>query len=257
MDQMKIGKFIAELRKEQHMTQLDLAKKLSITDRAISKWENGRGLPDISLIKPLCEVFSISINELLSGERIAQKDLYEKAEETIIDTLQHSEKSLKKTKRRFFWVLLSAAACILIALFVSKSVGLFVRYRYPNKEFFGEEYIQIVYPTSITDYITARVILKDVDQAFSTITTAESAEEDFGELSRFCIIDEEATNENHRVNFIAARFRYESGYIWFEYDSEGYDKNGKITCGSWDILTRLELKKIDNQWMVVSVKEGC
>ena len=64
MDQKKIGKFILELRKENNMTQQDLANKIGVTDRAISKWENGRGMPDLSLMKPLCIELGITINEL-------------------------------------------------------------------------------------------------------------------------------------------------------------------------------------------------
>ena len=70
MDQIKIGKFILELRKEKNMTQQELANVLGVTDRAISKWENGRGLPDLSLLKPLCDTLNITINELLSGEKL-------------------------------------------------------------------------------------------------------------------------------------------------------------------------------------------
>ena len=69
MNQEKIGKLIAEIRKEKDMTQTDLANKLGITDRAISKWENGRGLPDISLLQNVSEILGITITELLSGER--------------------------------------------------------------------------------------------------------------------------------------------------------------------------------------------
>ena len=70
----KIGRFIAKLRKEQKMTQFDLATKIGVTDRAVSKWENGRGLPDISLISALCEALEISIDELLEGERIEDSE---------------------------------------------------------------------------------------------------------------------------------------------------------------------------------------
>jgi len=70
MNQANIGKFISELRKEKNMTQLELANKLGITDRAISKWENGRGMPDVSLLEPLCKELNISINELLTGKKI-------------------------------------------------------------------------------------------------------------------------------------------------------------------------------------------
>ena len=89
MNQEKIGRFIAELRKEKKMTQIDLANKLGITDRAISKWENGRGMPDLSLLAPLCEILDVSINELLSGARLDKKDYQEKLEENIINTIDY------------------------------------------------------------------------------------------------------------------------------------------------------------------------
>ena len=78
MDQEKIGKFIFELRKEKKMTQQELADKIGVTDRAISKWENGRGMPDLSLMKPLCDVLGITLNELISGERIEKKEIQKK-----------------------------------------------------------------------------------------------------------------------------------------------------------------------------------
>ena len=68
MNQEKIGKFILELRKEKNMTQMELAEKIGVTDRAISKWENGRGMPDLSLLFPLCKELGVTINDLLSGE---------------------------------------------------------------------------------------------------------------------------------------------------------------------------------------------
>ena len=69
MNQEKIGKFIAEVRKKKNMTQQELADKLCVTDRAVSHWENGRRLPDYSLLKELCDILSISINELFAGEK--------------------------------------------------------------------------------------------------------------------------------------------------------------------------------------------
>ncbi|MBQ5867464.1 MAG: helix-turn-helix domain-containing protein [Oscillospiraceae bacterium] len=96
MDQKRIGSFISELRKEKNMTQKDLAEKLGITDRAISKWENGRGMPEVSLMKPLCEALDISINELLSGERIEQKDYREKSEFNFLNTMDYTQKKIKK-----------------------------------------------------------------------------------------------------------------------------------------------------------------
>lgn len=109
MDQIKIGKFIAQIRKERNMTQLDLANMLGVTDRAISKWENGRGMPEISLIKPLCDALSISVNELFSGERISNEQLTDKAEENIVNTLTYSRNKLIKTKVIFIFILASIA----------------------------------------------------------------------------------------------------------------------------------------------------
>lgn len=97
MDQNKIGKFILELRKEKNMSQKELAQKIGVTDRAISKWENGRGMPDLSLMKPLCKELDITINDLLSGERIDKKDYQSKLEENILNTINYSNQLLIKS----------------------------------------------------------------------------------------------------------------------------------------------------------------
>ena len=119
MNQEKIGKFIAELRKEKGMTQLELANNLGITDRAISKWENGRGMPDLSLLTPLCEMLGVSINELLSGEILDNKNYQEKFEENIINTIDYTERKIKQTRRNFSISLLAVfiSVAILITMF--------------------------------------------------------------------------------------------------------------------------------------------
>ena len=83
MDQVKIGRFIAECRKNKKLTQVQLAEKLNITDRAISKWETGKGMPDSSIMLDLCNELNISVNELLSGEVIKMED-YNQAVTDII-----------------------------------------------------------------------------------------------------------------------------------------------------------------------------
>lgn len=94
MDQEKIGKFIAMLRKEQALTQKELAQQLGVSDKTISKWETGRGLPEVSIMQSLCEILNISINELLSGDRLDISSYREKAEENLA-TLIH-RRSYKK-----------------------------------------------------------------------------------------------------------------------------------------------------------------
>ncbi len=88
MDQIKTGKFISSMRKEQGLTQKDLAEKLFISDKTVSKWETGRGLPEVSLMLPLCEILNINVNELLTGERIADESYKEKAEENMMNLIK-------------------------------------------------------------------------------------------------------------------------------------------------------------------------
>lgn len=92
MNQTKIGKFIAQKRKEKNLTQSELAEKLNVTDRSVSNWENGKCMPDISLFNPLCSVLDITINEFLSGEEIENKDYQKKLEENIINTINYNNK---------------------------------------------------------------------------------------------------------------------------------------------------------------------
>ena len=90
MDQSKIGKFIAALRTERGLTQKELAALLHISDKTVSKWENSRGLPDASLMLPLADALGISVNELLSGERLDDAAYREKAEENMVTLLRRS-----------------------------------------------------------------------------------------------------------------------------------------------------------------------
>ncbi|MDE7306200.1 MAG: helix-turn-helix domain-containing protein [Clostridia bacterium] len=96
MDQVKIGKFIKATRKEKNLTQREVAEKLSISEKTVSKWETGNGLPEVSLMLPLCELFEVSVNELLSGERLDEKQYHKKAEENIMDLLKEKAESKKK-----------------------------------------------------------------------------------------------------------------------------------------------------------------
>lgn len=96
MDQEKIGKFIADCRKKRKMTQSELSEKLGVTEKSISNWENGRNMPDLSLFKPLCDELEITINDLMSGEKIDKERYQEKFEENIVNTIDYSTKKLNK-----------------------------------------------------------------------------------------------------------------------------------------------------------------
>ena len=96
MDQLKIGKFIAECRKQNGLTQMQLAEKLNITDRAISKWENGKSLPDSSIMLELCEVLGITVNDLLSGEVVTMNDYNKNSEKLLLEMVKEKEKADKR-----------------------------------------------------------------------------------------------------------------------------------------------------------------
>lgn len=93
MNQIKIGLFIAAERKKKGYTQVELANRLGISNKTISKWERGNGFPEVSLLLPLCEELDLSVNELITGERIADQDYRKKAEENMMDIMRKNQKS--------------------------------------------------------------------------------------------------------------------------------------------------------------------
>ena len=117
MDQIKIGRFIAERRRLQGLTQAQLAEKMSITDRAVSKWETGRSLPDATLMLALCEILGISVNELLNGEKIKMENNQEKNEQLLLEMAKEIER-----KNKTIW---SAMWIIMIVSIIGLLAGLF------------------------------------------------------------------------------------------------------------------------------------
>ena len=91
MDQVKIGRFIAACRKRANLTQMQLAEKLNITDRAVSKWETGKAMPDTAIMLELCDILGISVNELLSGEKIDMENNDQKNEQLLLDMAKEIE----------------------------------------------------------------------------------------------------------------------------------------------------------------------
>ena len=114
MDQIKIGKFIAECRKKQELTQMQLAEKLNITDRAVSKWENGRSMPDSSIMLDLCEILKITVNDLLCGEKIVMENSNQKNEQLLLDMAKELEQK-NKTVWTSMWVIMGISITALCA----------------------------------------------------------------------------------------------------------------------------------------------
>ena len=118
MDQIKIGRFIASCRKEQGMTQAALAEKLGISDRAVSKWETGRSMPDSGIMLELCDLLKINVNELLSGERIMAEFYDKQAEETLLAMRQELEQKNKQMLQMEYMFGIPATVTIFVMIFV-------------------------------------------------------------------------------------------------------------------------------------------
>lgn len=120
MDQIKIGKFIAERRKLKNLTQAQLAEKLNITDRAVSKWENGRSLPDSSIMLELCEMLEITVNDLLSGEVVVMEKYNKELENNLLEIVKEKERADRRLLRietvmGFVSIALMLALCVFAA----------------------------------------------------------------------------------------------------------------------------------------------
>ena len=96
MNQEKIGKFIAKLRKEKKLTQEQLAEKLGVTAKSVSRWENGVCLPDVSLFKDLCNILGITLNDFFAGEKIKEEKIKEQADNNLFNALENSSFTLKE-----------------------------------------------------------------------------------------------------------------------------------------------------------------
>ena len=113
MDQLKIGRFIAECRKQKNLTQMQLAEKLGITDKAVSKWERGVAMPDSSIMLMLCDILGINVNELLSGEKISMENNNQKNEQLMLDMAKALERK-NKTIWNSMWTIMTVCLIGLI-----------------------------------------------------------------------------------------------------------------------------------------------
>ena len=119
MDQVKIGKFISERRKEVNLTQMQLAEKLGITDRAVSKWETGKAMPDSSIMLDLCELLNISVNDLLCGEKINMENNNQKNEQLLLDMAKELERKNKTIWSSMWAIMIVSIIALLAGLFIA------------------------------------------------------------------------------------------------------------------------------------------
>ena len=152
MDQIKIGKFIAECRKKNNLTQMQLAEKLNITDRAISKWENGKAMPDSGVMLDLCKELKISVNELLSGEMIEMKNYDENVEKNLLEMVKQKEESDKRLLRAEILIGILGILPFLISLIIIEIV--------PMEEWLGT----VISLTSIIPFLIVTPFMLKIEQ---------------------------------------------------------------------------------------------
>lgn len=139
MNQEKIGMFIAKCRKEKGLTQSVLGEKLGISAKAVSKWENGKSMPDISIMKDLCEILGITLNELFAGEKIKDKDIQKKSENNLLNLLKIN--NIIKNKKKTF-ILVTLILLILLIFIIGKMLLVEYGFIYDDNLKYTQIYIQ-------------------------------------------------------------------------------------------------------------------
>ena len=119
MNQFKIGKFIAECRKEKGLTQMQLSEKLGITDKAVSKWERGITMPDTSIMLELCDILGISVNELLNGEKINMENNDQKNKQLLLEMANELEKKNKMIWSAMWTIMIISITCLIAGLLIA------------------------------------------------------------------------------------------------------------------------------------------
>lgn len=127
MDQEKIGKFIAKLRKDKNLTQEELAAKLGVSNKSVSRWETGVNMPDLAMFPQLSRELNVSINDLMSGEIIDQNEYQEKLENNIVDTIAKVDQKNKITNRLIIIILVTVIVCLVIS-FLLNTINVKLKY---------------------------------------------------------------------------------------------------------------------------------
>lgn len=122
MNENKTGTFISALRKEKELTQAQLAEKLNVTDKAISRWETGKGMPDSSLLIPLANILDITVNELLTGEKIPEETFKQKSDDNLVDAVQKNENAVKQSKIAKMLLIVAVIFCVFSISFLIKTM---------------------------------------------------------------------------------------------------------------------------------------
>jgi len=180
MDQIKIGAFIAQTRKKQGMTQKKLADALNISNKTVSKWECGKGMPDYALMLPLCNILGITVNELLSGEHLSDTDYTDKAEENMMQLLLTSEEAKRKRKRSMIADIIGEfmiVLCVISIFQLSTNFNLVFFFDFPTfLAIFGIIMLEMIVTKSLKPFLHSfRIILQKKEAGKEELVTSLQA----------------------------------------------------------------------------------
>ena len=251
MEPSKFGPYLRDLRTRRGLTQEQVAEALRVSGAAVSKWENGKCLPDLTKLETLAEVLGVGILDLMRcGAAPAPRLAPENAGP------DPAAQSWRHQARGAAVLLIFTALVIFLQYFPLHRV---VQVWQPSWYETGE-ISQLAYVGSREDRQTAQPVLELAEQAFSdlSLTEAEAAAR-YGELSRYCFPRDrypEVIREEHDLDLWSAHFSGSSGYLWVNYSQEGYDAAGNCTAGSWRVPSLWYLERtLDGTWEVIYIKE--
>ena len=251
MEPGKFGPYLRDLRTRRGLTQEQVAEALRVSGAAVSKWENGKCLPDLTKLEALAEVLGVGILDLMRcGAAPAPRLAPENAGP------DPAAQSWRHQARGAAVLLIFTALVIFLQYFPLHRV---VQVWQPSWYETGE-ISQLAYMGSREEWQTAQPVLELAEQAFSdlSLTEAEAAVR-YGELRRYCFPRDrypEVIREEHDLDLWSAHFSGGSGQMWVCYSQEGYDAAGKCTTGSWRVPSLWYLERaLDGTWEVIYIKE--
>ena len=255
MEPRKFGPFLRDLRTRRGLTQEQVAEALHVSGAAVSKWENGKCLPDLTKLETLAKILDVSILDLMHcGAADSAASAPRPAPENAGPG--PAEPSWRQQLRGAAVLLIFTALVIFLQVFPLHRVALV----WQPSWFETGEISLLAYAGSREDRRTAQPVLDLAERAFSDCSlTREEAAARYGVLSRYCFPRDrypEVVREEHTLDLWSAHFSGGSGQMWVSYSQKGYDAAGNCTAGSWRIpsLWYLELNEA-GEWTVIGIKE--
>lgn len=210
MNQQKIGKFICNARKEKSLTQEQLAEKLGVSSKSVSRWENGRNMPDLSLFEPLCRELGITVNELISGEKIEKEIYEEKFEENVIKTIDYTN---EKTKKKFnLFIIIGLIFLMIIISFIGMFLIDSYRMRQNKPVIFSTWGYDYAPPVNIDDAEIERAVRKYIVDKLDSKEKHHSNEKGFTSFKTYLIVEKEDSLTVYAWVY-ASKFYFEDGRI--------------------------------------------